>query len=192
MDTKFKNAKLQPANEAYLKVLYWFFSYPNEKFGLNELSAELKISKTTAKSVVTRLVDEGFLNKDVIGKIWRISCDPNSVYNKSRKVSYNLSMVIESDIIKEIHKLTKNPRAIILFGSYRKGDDTENSDLDIAVEVLDNEDLKIKQLGIINKFGYRQNVVVNLHIFSRNKIDLNLFSNIANGIVLEGFLEVRP
>ena len=40
--------------------------------------------------------------------------------------------------------------------------------------------------------GYRKNVPVNVHVFSRNKIDLNLFANIANGIILEGFLEVRP
>ena len=191
MATKFKNVKLPPTNEAYLKILYWFFSYPNEKFGLNELSTELRISKTTAKNVVNQLINEEFLNKEEIGKIWRISCNPNSDYNVSRKISYNLNMIIGSGIIKEIHKIIKNPRAIVLFGSYRKGDDTENSDIDIAVEILDNENLKMIELGKFQKFGYRKNVKVNLHTFSRNKIDLNLFSNIANGIVLDGFLEVK-
>jgi len=33
---------------------------------------------------------------------------------------------------------------------------------------------------------------VHLHIFSRNKVDLNLFANISNGIILDGFLEVHP
>ena len=79
-----------------------------------------------------------------------------------------------------------------MFGSYRKGDDTEDSDIDIAVEVSDNKGIRIVPFAIIHKFGYRKDVLVNLHIFSRNKIDINLFSNIANGIVLEGFLEVRP
>ena len=55
-----------------------------------------------------------------------------------------------------------------------------------------DEEVKIFELGILPEFGHRKNVLVNLYIFSRNKIDLNLFSNIANGIVLEGFLEVRP
>ena len=44
----------------------------------------------------------------------------------------------------------------------------------------------------LEKLGFRTNVKVNLHIFSRNKIDLNLFANIANGIILSGFLEVLP
>ncbi|MBI3026708.1 nucleotidyltransferase domain-containing protein [Candidatus Woesearchaeota archaeon] len=101
-------------------------------------------------------------------------------------------MIYESNITKEINKVIDNPRAIILFGSYRKGDDTENSDIDLAVEVLDDKEIEILKFGVFPSFGYRKNVVVNLHIFSRNKIDLNLFANIANGIVLEGFLEAKP
>jgi len=83
-------------------------------------------------------------------------------------------------------------KAIYLFGSYRKGDDNEKSDIDIAVEVLDNKDIRIIEAGIISKFGFRKNVKINLHIFSKNKVDFNLFSNIVNGILLEGFLEVKP
>ena len=81
---------------------------------------------------------------------------------------------------------------IILFGSYRKGDDDERSDIDIAVEVLGDEEPKIINIGVLNKIGYRNGIKINVYVFSRNKIDLNLFANIANGIGLEGFLEVRP
>jgi predicted nucleotidyltransferase len=179
-------------NKAYQKTLLWFFSYPTKEFGLNELSTVLKISKTTAKRVVMQLVEEGFLKKEVIGKVWRISCNQNHKYNFTKKVAYNLMQIFNSGLVEEIKKLIENPRAIILFGSYRKGDDDHTSDIDIAAEVLDNKDLRIMHLGVLKKFGYRKNVAVNLHIFSRKKIDLNLFSNIVNGIVLEGFLEARP
>ncbi|MCK5043104.1 MAG: nucleotidyltransferase domain-containing protein [Candidatus Aenigmarchaeota archaeon] len=101
-------------------------------------------------------------------------------------------MVYDSGVLQEIYTQIPSPRVIVLFGSYRKGDDTEKSDIDIAVEVIGDEDVQIKELGKISKLGYRKNVTVNIHIFSRNKIDLNLFSNIANGIVLDGFLEVHP
>ena len=66
------------------------------------------------------------------------------------------------------------------------------SDIDIAVEVLDNKDMRIEELGTIGRLSFRKNVKVNLHIFSRNKVDLNLFTNIANGILLDGLLEVHP
>lgn len=194
MAKKLKKIGLIGLNEAYNKVLFWFFSFPNKEMSLNDLSEELEIAKTTANRVVNRLVEEGFLKKEVLGRIWRISCNRNHIYNYSRKVGYNLMMIYELGIISEIHEheLVQNPRAIVLFGSYRKGDDNEKSDIDIAVEVLDGKGLRIALLGIIQKFGFRKDVKVNLHIFSRNKIDLNLFSNIANGIVLDGFLEVRP
>lgn len=179
-------------NEAYNKVLHWFFSFPTRQIGLNDLSGELGISKTTAKSVVLMLKDEGFLILEVIGNAWRIYCNPEHNYNFTRKISHNLSLVYESQILYAIHDIIRNPLSVILFGSYRKGDDNEKSDLDIAVEILGDEGLKIHKLGILPDMGFRKNVQVNLHIFSRNKIDLNLFSNIANGIILEGFLEVRP
>ena len=178
-------------NEAYQKVLFWFFSFPYKKVGLNDLVKQLKISKTTANKVITRLIKEDFIRKEVAGKTWRLSCNVEHEYNKSKKICYNLNMVYQSGILEEIYKKFKNPRAIILFGSYRKGDDTETSDIDIAIEVLGDEKLKIKELSIFKQFGYRKNISVNLHIFSRTKINNNLFSNMANGFVLDGFLEVK-
>ena len=97
---------------------------------------------------------------------------------------------ILAQFIKETKK--KIPiEKIILFGSYAKGTSKKYSDVDIAVEVLENESIRTMTLTVQN-LGYRKQVPIQIHIFSRNKVDLNLFANIANGIVLSGFLEVRP
>jgi len=188
---KLRNVKLIETNEPYNKVLYWFFSFPDSSTGLNELCKNVKISKSNANRMINRLEKEGFLIKDVIGKAWRIKCNKKHIYNQTKKLAFNLQLIYDSDIIKEIHQKFPGFQAIILFGSYRKGDDIEKSDLDIAVNIIGKEELKIKELGIIDKFGYRENVIVNLHIFCNQKIDKNLFVNIANGIVLDGFLEVK-
>jgi len=192
-----KKIELMELNEAYQKVLYWFFSFPNMETGLNDLSLDLKISKTTAKKIINALVEEGFLNKNIYGKTWRITCNLDHPYNSTTKISFNLAMIYGAyygGLRDHILKIVGNAKSIVLFGSYRKGDDNEESDVDIAVEVTDDDDdeVRIVELGAIPEFGFRKNVKINLHIFSRNKVDLNLFSNIANGIVLEGFLEVRP
>ena len=137
-------------NEAYQKVLIWFFSYPNREIGLSDLAEAVNISKKTANLVVTRLENEGFLKKEVIGRIWRISCNQTHAYNYSRKIAYNLRIVYESGLVEEVHKTIESPKSIILFGSYRKGDDTEKSDIDILVEfkgeksLLDLAGLKIE------------------------------------------------
>jgi predicted DNA-binding transcriptional regulator len=192
MTKKLDKFNLQEFSEVYLKIVNWFFSFPTKEVSLTDLSRELKIAKTTAGRIVAQLIEEGFLKKEILGRTWRIYCNKDHIYNRSRKICYNLNTIYESPILGQIHEMIPNSRAIILFGSYRKGDDNEKSDIDIAVEVLNNEDVKIVQLGVFKQFGYRKEVPVNLYIFSRNKVDLNLFANIANGIVLEGFLEVRP
>ena len=188
---KFKKTHLQ-LNEAYRKVMCWFFSFPAKELSLNDLTKLTNISKTTANKIVKKLVNEGFLKTNPLGKIWRITCNQKHEFNTIRKIPYNLELIYQSGIIGAVLKNTENPRAIILFGSYRKGDDTENSDIDIAVETFNDEEINFLNLGTIPVLGYRQNVKVHLVKFARNKIDLNLFTNIANGIVLYGLLEVRP
>lgn len=192
----FSKVDLIELNEAYQKVLQWFFSFPTIPISLSELSKELSISKKTANKLVLQLLEESFLIKEEVGRTWRISCNQKHAYNYTRKISHNLSLLYsilyEAGVIEDIYRICGNPKAIMLFGSYRKGDDNEKSDIDLAVEVVSNEELKIIHLGNLPQLGYRKNVPINLHVFSRNKIDLNLFANIANGIILEGFLEVRP
>jgi len=177
--------------EAEQKVLHWFFSYPLKSIGLNDLAVAVSISKTTAKKIVEKFILIDFLKREILGKVWRISCNVDHPYNQTIKIPYNLSMIYQSGILEHVFEQVSNPRAVVLFGSYRKGDDTDESDIDIAVEIFGDEDVEITQTGVVSELGYRKNVPVNLHIFTRNKIDLNLFSNIANGIVLSGFLEVR-
>ena len=189
-----KEEKLQQIkkSEAIFKIIYWFFAFPEKEISLNDLAKNVGISKTNANKIVTYLVKENFLKKEILGKTWRISCNPAHKYNITLKIPFNLGQIYESRIIDKIMKKIPNAKSIILFGSCRKGDDTEKSDIDIAVEIVENTELEISKMGNLEQFGYRKNIPINLHIFSRNKIDLNLFSNIANGIVLSGFLEAKP
>jgi len=187
-----ENIRLQEVSESYRKVLHYFFSFPEQPISLNDLSRNIKSSKTSTKVAVMRLIKEGFLKKEVIGNAWRISADPKSQFAVTRKIPYNLEMIYESGIIARVYNKIPEAHAIILFGSYRWGTDNEKSDIDIGVEVLGNKAMHIETLLKFDNLGFRKNVQVNLHIFSRAKIDLNLFTNIANGIVLDGLLEVHP
>ena len=195
MVNKQRKLKIIEEFESHNKVLYWFFSYPNIEISLSDLAKELSISKNTANKIVSLLQKEGFLDIKILGRTWRITCNKHHIYNYTKKIGFNLSAIYDllysQGLVNEIYKKIGQPRAIVLFGSYRKGDDTENSDIDLAIEVLGDQDLKIINLETLPNFVFRKNVRVNLYIYSRKKIDLNLFSNIINGIVLEGFLEVK-
>lgn len=186
-----KGVKLSELERAYDKVLHWFFAYPAKEFTLSELCEQLKISKTTANTVVLELEKLKFLEHEVLGNLWRIYANQKHPFFITLRIPFNLKSVYQSDILEWVVSNVPNARAVILFGSYRKGDDTEKSDVDIAVEVVGNKELEIVKLQA-SRMGYRENVHVNVHLFSRKKIDLNVFASIANGIVLQGFLEVRP
>ena len=179
-------------SEAYNLVLSYFFSFPSQAIGLNDLSSSIKKSKTMTKEAILRLEKEGFLKKEEIGRTWRITAVATHPYLITRKTPQNLKVIYESGAVDLIRKNYPSAKAIVLFGSFRNGMDNEQSDIDIAVEVSDNEEPKINQIGTIENFaGYRKSVPINLFIFSRNKVDVNVFNNIVNGIVLDGFLEVR-
>ena len=186
-----KNVNVDDLERTLDKCLVWLYAYPKTKVGLTDLSKFISSSKTATKQVVESLVRIQFLNRDIIGKAWLLSANQKHPYFITKKIPYNLGLIYGSGILDEVYKTIPSSRAVILFGSYRWGTDVEESDIDIAVEVINNHELQVIRLGVIEKLGYRKNVPVNVHIFSRNKVDLNLFANIANGILLDGFLEVR-
>ena len=190
-NNKLKSVGMDELERAYEKCLSWFYAYPKTRIGLNELSKYISSSKTATKEAVESLIEQEFLIREIAGRSWILFANSKHPYFLIKKMPYHLNKIYESGVVESIHEIIPESRAIILFGSYRWGDDIEESDIDIAVEVLGNKDMEIIRLGIIEKLGYRKKVPVNLHIFSRNKIDLNLYSNIINGIILDGFLEVR-
>ncbi len=187
---KLKGRPVDTVERAYDKIHAWFFAYPSKEFSLNDLARHLNISKTVANKVVEQLSSEGFLNVRIIGRLWLISVNPAHQYARTRKIPFHLKCVYESGIVEWVRKNVPNAKSVILFGSYRKGDDTEESDIDIAVEIAGGT--QRKKISLVAKdIGYRKNVPIQVHIFSRKNVDVNLFNNIANGILLEGFLEVK-
>ena len=75
------------------------------------------------------------------------------------------------------------PKCIVLFGSFQKGEDIEQSDIDLFIE---SPKLKID----LKKFEKKMKRKIELH-FKENfsKYPKELKNNIINGTVLFGFLE---
>ena len=74
---------------------------------------------------------------------------------------------------------------IILFGSYSRGEDTETSDIDIAVIERNDKILEFKKYEKILK----RKINVNFYN-SWSNIHLHLKNNILNGILLHGSIEL--
>ena len=96
----------------------------------------------------------------------------------------NLKLIYESGLADFLEE--KLPGCtIILFGSYSLGEDTVDSDIDIAVIGS-----KVKQISL-TKFHKMLERTIFLHFYEDfNKIKKNLKSNILNGIILAGAVEI--
>ncbi len=107
------------------------------------------------------------------------------------KIIYNLNFVYNSGLVELLVDYFKNPKALILFGSFRRGEDISNSDVDIAVESEETKEYETIGLRELSEFEKIIKRKIQIHLFNRESIDINVFNNIANGIVLWGFLEVK-
>ena len=75
------------------------------------------------------------------------------------------------------------PKSIVLFGSYQRGEDIENSDIDLFIESK-------KEKLDINIFEKKLKRKIELHFKEDfTSYPKELKNNIINGIVLSGFLE---
>lgn len=174
------------------KVLEILFLYPDREFSLSDLAKEAGIAKANIGKILEEFYQAHVIKIEKLAKIWRIRANQESSWFVKNKIIWNLSVLYRSGVIELLNQDFNNPRAIILFGSYRRGEDISNSDIDIAIE-LDTEQeyqaIAFKEQARLEKELHRK---IQIHLFHRKKIDLNVFNNIANGIILSGFLEVQP
>ncbi len=96
----------------------------------------------------------------------------------------NLKQIYESGFIEYLYEQYP-PAAIILFGSYSLGEDTYQSDIDIAI--IGNKEKDI-DLTDYEKILERP---ININYYkSLKEIDNNLKINILRGITLKGWIEI--
>jgi predicted nucleotidyltransferase len=172
-------------------VMGHFFKYPRIDFTLSEVAQATNLSKSTVSAIINNLRNAGFVRITDLGIVYRITANPDSWIYRREKIIYNFANVVRSDIVEHLVNKYKNPKCILLFGSYRKGEDDEDSDIDIAVEVTDGEEtgeFHLEGFKLFEDFAKRKVVV---HVFTRKQVNNNVFMGIANGIVLHGLLEAR-
>ncbi len=173
------------------KILEILFRYPEKEFSLSELAREAGVAKANIGGILDEFQEAGLIDIEKLSKIWRIKANQtNWLYIRS-KIVYNLNFIYKSGLVEFLVDFFKNPKAVIVFGSFRKGEDLSNSDIDIAIESSETEDYKIIGLRELTEFEQIIRRKIQIHLFNREKVDIGVFNNIANGILLWGFLEVK-
>ena len=174
------------------RVLGILFKYPEKEFSLSDLAKEAGVAKAHIGKILDEFYSLNLITITKLSKIWRIKANQQNPEYINDKIVYNLGFIYQSGLVEFLNEEFNNPKAIILFGSFRKGDDISTSDIDIAIESDDAKDYQIIRHKELMEFENMIDKKIQIHLFNRKNVDTNVFNNIANGIVLSGFLEVKP
>lgn len=175
---------LQKCSE--LVVLEVFFLEPYKEHYLMDISRNAKIAHTSVKKNLIKLMKEGLIKQETQRKgkrnfpMYKVNSE-NKQFRKY-KMLYNLTSLLESGLIDFLEEKIA-PKAIVLFGSYRRGEDLESSDIDLFIEGIE-EDVDL------SSFEKKLKRKIQLHFKKEfNSYSKELKNNIINGVVLQGFLE---
>ncbi len=120
------------------KIVELFFNFPTQPFSAREIARLTKITHPTVSTALKKLKKLDLVELNVLknrsrvgrGVSW-ISNQDNTDFKELKRV-YNFKNLYSSNLIKKIVQETA-PNSIVLFGSYSRGEDTEESDIDLLV-----------------------------------------------------------
>ncbi len=162
------------------KVMEVFLDNPTTKFHLRELSRLLNLSMTTIISTTDALTNNNLIIKEKGKVVTTVYANRDGDWFRWYKKSTNLFSAYLSGLVEYLIKEYNHPKAIILFGSYARGEDIERSDIDIAI--LTGKKLKPD----LDKYEKKLKRNISVHETDVEKISEEFESNLKNGIVLEG------
>ncbi|HLC97844.1 MAG TPA: nucleotidyltransferase domain-containing protein [Candidatus Nanoarchaeia archaeon] len=169
-------------------VLQFFLDNPTTQIHLRGLAKELKISFGWLSLNLPRLVKSGLLLKkeSLGGRLHLLQANRDSSLFQRLKTSTNLFALHDSGFLDALIAAYHQPECIVLFGSYRRGEDTEESDIDIAIITA----LRPKK----DWSSFEQKLQRNIKIIElqKKRIEPEFMNTLANGIVVYGYLDVRP
>ncbi|MDD9953519.1 MAG: nucleotidyltransferase domain-containing protein [Candidatus Woesearchaeota archaeon] len=170
---KQKFTKLQ---QSIMNVLY---DYPTTTFNQRELAQTLHVSPTAIAKALPELEQEALITREKKKRIAITLNDTEEV--RSHKRLANMLKLHASGIV-EMLTDTYPSATVVLFGSYSKGDDTERSDIDIAIVGTKEKRISLQQ------FEEALSRTINIQHFPSWKIDKHLKESIINGVILYGYI----
>lgn len=169
------------------KVMALFFKKPNEEHHVRSIAKKFKISPTTASKYLKELEKKEIIKSEQKYNHLIFKANTESQNYRIIKRNHNVLQLYESGLINFLKKNYNEPETIILFGSYSKAEDTEESDIDILIITPLKKQINLEKFEKI--------LGRNIQIFEISKRDfkktnVNLKTSWINGIILEGHIEL--
>jgi len=153
-----------------------------EKLSQRDIAKILKVSPTAVANSIKGL--GGLIVVEKTKTINFISLNRDEKIAIELKRAENLKSIYTSGLLEYLEQELAGA-TIVLFGSYSMGEDTNESDIDIAAIERKEKTLDLE------KYEKTLNRPININFYiSWKDIDIHLKNNILNGIILHGSVEL--
>ncbi len=168
------------------EILRLLFIKAGKSLNQRQIAKILVVTPPAVVKALPKLEEEGLIktNQDKESKRWSISLNSDNYKAIQLKRADNLKQVYESGLADFLQEKFAGS-SIILFGSYSRGEDIFNSDIDLAVIGRTNKDVDLSEFS--KALG--REISINFYD-SFGEIHKNLRENIFNGIMLFGGIEL--
>ncbi len=163
----------------------YLFVNPTAKLRVREIERTLKLSLPSVIRYCKELEKEGILTTIKIGNVNFYTANRSSEKYLLEKKLYNIKKIYESCLIEYLKQELSNP-PIVLFGSFSKGEETEESDIDLYIETPSKKKVSLEKFEKLLKRRIQIFQHKNLNEIS----NIHLANNIANGITLNNYIVV--
>lgn len=166
------------------KVFSVFCEEPNTIHYVKEISRKITLAPTSVRIHIEELLQENIIIKKKGERFFGFIAHRENANFFFYKRVYNLVCLKTSGLLEYVID-SMYPQVIIVYGSYAKGEDIEESDIDLFIGT------KVKKKLDLERFekGLKRRV----HILSETniqKVHTLLKGEIINGIVVYGYLKV--
>lgn len=174
--------------ESVFRVAESIFNFPNKIFHIRMLEKETKFSTTAIADAVNELKSFGIIEIFETPITKNIKAKLDSEAYRFYKLIFNLYRLKRYGFVDNLLDIFNNPEAIVLYGSFARGEDIEESDVDILIISSNtNADLS-KFIEVFEKELCRKIDIKILNSLDKSSVE---FKNaVANGVVLHGYLKV--
>lgn len=166
------------------RVLRIFFRSPTRQHQIRQISREAKLATTSVANYLKKFVAAGLIQQVEGGIYLAYAANRESEdFRIYKKIDMQL-LLEESGLLEYIDEECA-PKAIFLFGSASRGEDTEASDVDLFIQAKEKD---------VNLGKFEKQLGRKINIFFEPDFDAlspELKNNILNGLRLRGFLGVR-
>jgi len=164
------------------KVFEVFIDEPLKIHYIKQISKKINLAPTSIRKHLQQLEEEKFITKEKGERFTGYKANRDNKNFRFYKKTFNIIKIQESNLLDYLIN-SLYPQTIILYGSYLRGEDIEQSDIDIFIISKTKKRLETN--------NFEKTLKRKIHIMiepNLKNLSSELKSEILNGLVLHGYL----